>query len=630
MKAKKILGLSLFVTLMTFGFSNAQNIDTLPNDVNSANTDVYCPKLTVLLRYGDRDTSRYGQVTELQKFLKSYFALADKDYITSGIFGALTRKHVINYQAENDIILTGVVGAVSRAKISEVCGDSVNSPVSTNNTNTTTTRNNPSSSNSTTPSVSSNSWGTSTVTNTGATTSAVVTPTTSVTSTSTGKTYNGIEISLANYSKLTGYSINTNWADRPTNCINHSVCMNPIEAGQVIGQEFLSTYPLSKEWFGPFTFSETGGADPTFPPGISYEIVNGNMFRLKGTNRNVITGSTLSGNVNSFWKVCDATGDCHPFLVSFTSYRPGPGMTGYVSITANGKKGVGPVDNESTTLTVGSPVNFQWTSVGTSKCTISLTGPYASGKTTRTINFSSSATSGSQSQTFQAGDEGGWQAAIDCPITTGGSAPTNTTFVVASPVKISPAGTTINVPLGTIYGGMVNGVYQGKALTATGGSGGTYKWSVVGGALPPGYSMNGDGNWTINATTPGTYTATIRATDYTDQNLYDEQKYTWVIAAGATTNGGASSNPPIVVSPASQTINIADKNLPPGSMQMTASGGTGSYSWSSSGALPPGYSFNSAGVFTWGPTQSGTYTAQITARDSSGATGQASFTWIVQ
>ena len=49
-------------------------------------------------------------------------------------------------------------------------------------------------------------------------------------------------------------------------------------------------------------------------------------------------------------------------------------------------------------------------------------------------------------------------------------------------------------------------------LSATGGSK-PYQWSIVAGALDPGFSLNDNGVISGKATAPGTYHVTVRATD---------------------------------------------------------------------------------------------------------------------
>ena len=64
------------------------------------------------------------------------------------------------------------------------------------------------------------------------------------------------------------------------------------------------------------------------------------------------------------------------------------------------------------------------------------------------------------------------------------------------------------------------------------------------------------------------------------------------------------------------------------SLQLAASGGTAPYTWSASG-LPSGLSISSSGLVSGTPTTAGTYSVTVTAKDSAGKTGSATFGWTI-
>jgi hypothetical protein len=64
-------------------------------------------------------------------------------------------------------------------------------------------------------------------------------------------------------------------------------------------------------------------------------------------------------------------------------------------------------------------------------------------------------------------------------------------------------------------------------------------------------------------------------------------------------------------------------------LQMRATGGTGSYSWAANG-LPPGLSINpSTGLITGNPSAIGTYMVSVTAVSGVGSSNFTTFTWTV-
>jgi len=90
-------------------------------------------------------------------------------------------------------------------------------------------------------------------------------------------------------------------------------------------------------------------------------------------------------------------------------------------------------------------------------------------------------------------------------------------------------------------------------------------------------------------------------------------------AAGTTSSGVTVTNP------GSKTGVVGTA----ASLTVSASGGTGSYTWTASG-LPTGLSIaSSTGVISGTPTTAGTYSTTVTATDTASATGSATFTWTI-
>ncbi|GAB3923078.1 hypothetical protein GCM10029976_012780 [Kribbella albertanoniae] len=135
---------------------------------------------------------------------------------------------------------------------------------------------------------------------------------------------------------------------------------------------------------------------------------------------------------------------------------------------------------------------------------------------------------------------------------------------------------------------------------------------------PAKVNVGGSSNLTIStsASTPaGDYTITVTGTKGTDtaQATYK-----------LTVTGGASTTLK-VVNPNQQT----SKKGAAVSLQISASGGSGSYSYSATG-LPAGLSINpSTGLISGSPTTAATYRPTVKVTDSAGASASATFYWFV-
>ncbi|MCW0216887.1 MAG: putative Ig domain-containing protein, partial [Prosthecobacter sp.] len=152
--------------------------------------------------------------------------------------------------------------------------------------------------------------------------------------------------------------------------------------------------------------------------------------------------------------------------------------------------------------------------------------------------------------------------------------------------------------------------YSAQTLTATGGTG-PYVWDVSVGTLPTGMSLSAAGVISGTPTSaPGTYNITVRATDtYSCQST---RAYALVVNC-----------PTVTVSPSSVPNAVQYVSY---SQTLTASGGTGPYTWTqTSGTLPTGMSFSSAGVLSGTPTVTGTFSLVLRAQDANGCFGSRSY-----
>jgi uncharacterized protein YhjY with autotransporter beta-barrel domain len=143
-----------------------------------------------------------------------------------------------------------------------------------------------------------------------------------------------------------------------------------------------------------------------------------------------------------------------------------------------------------------------------------------------------------------------------------------------------------------------------QTLSATGGSGG-YTYALASGALPAGLSLNTTtGAVTGTPTANGLANFTVRVTDGNG----DAGTRAYALNIGSNSLAINPTTLPAAVqgSPYSQTV--------------TATGGTGPYTYAIiAGALPPGLTFNATtGVISGTPTGTGTFSVTIQATDSVG------------
>lgn len=173
---------------------------------------------------------------------------------------------------------------------------------------------------------------------------------------------------------------------------------------------------------------------------------------------------------------------------------------------------------------------------------------------------------------------------------------------------------TINLPSydgSTLPPAMVGGAYA-LGFGADGGAP-PYTWSVASGSLPPGLALTSpyagsDNNSQLSGTptTAGTYTFTMRVSDYDGQQA--TQQFSLTVA------------PPLQITPT--TLPAGTVGVPY-SHNLPAQGGTPPYTWSliTSNELPPGFTLDTTApdynnVLTGTPTQAGTFSFPMQVSDS--------------
>ena len=151
------------------------------------------------------------------------------------------------------------------------------------------------------------------------------------------------------------------------------------------------------------------------------------------------------------------------------------------------------------------------------------------------------------------------------------------------------------VQASTLPAGIVNTRYS-QQLVFSGGSSPSYTVSATG--LPPGLSLANSGILSGTPTSAGTFNLSVSVKD----------------SAGFA----ASGNFALTIFPA---LTITSTSLPPGtvgvtySQSLSASGGSGGYSWSASG-VPQGLSVNTDGQISGTPGTAGSFPLNLTVRDS--------------
>jgi hypothetical protein len=164
----------------------------------------------------------------------------------------------------------------------------------------------------------------------------------------------------------------------------------------------------------------------------------------------------------------------------------------------------------------------------------------------------------------------------------------------------------------TLANGTVGQQYS-DTLAATGGTG-TKSWTRSGN-LPAGLTLSAAGAITGTPTAAGTSTFTVTVTDSATRTASKQLSIT--IAAAA---------PPLTISTATLPNGAVGTGY---SATLTATGGSGSYSWTrTGGSLPAGLSLATSGAITGTPTAAGaaTFTVQVADTASHTASKQLSIT----
>lgn len=130
----------------------------------------------------------------------------------------------------------------------------------------------------------------------------------------------------------------------------------------------------------------------------------------------------------------------------------------------------------------------------------------------------------------------------------------------------------------------------------------------------------------VNTLDPnGTWTLSI--SDDTALDTGTLNCWSLYLATLSCADGGGPCCNPITITPATLSSGTAGTNY---SATLTASGGTGPYTFSMSGSLPAGLTLSTAGVLSGIPSQTGNFSFTVTATDSTGCAGNQSYSLVIQ
>lgn len=175
-----------------------------------------------------------------------------------------------------------------------------------------------------------------------------------------------------------------------------------------------------------------------------------------------------------------------------------------------------------------------------------------------------------------------------------------------------PPVTTFTISPTTIASGAVNAAFSPVTFTATGATG-AVTFAVTAGPLPRGMTLTPAGVLSGTPTQGGTFVFTLTAADSSGDS--GSQSYSLQITC-----------PTITVTPTTLPTDTSGTAYSP--VTFTESGGIGAATFAESGVLPTGMTF-AAAVLSGTPTQSGSFSLQITATDSASCTGSVSDTLII-
>jgi large repetitive protein len=155
----------------------------------------------------------------------------------------------------------------------------------------------------------------------------------------------------------------------------------------------------------------------------------------------------------------------------------------------------------------------------------------------------------------------------------------------------------------------INQAYTAPALTASGAT--VSAWSLAGGALPPGLTLNPNGVISGTPTQSGNFFFTVQASGEGATDV----KQLGIFVLAPLDLGLAPTGTPV----SSQPVAVNMKLATPFTWGIKATGGREPYTYSAS-TLPAGITLNPDGTFTGTPTLAGVTKSTLTVKDVRGTT----------
>ena len=384
------------------------------------------------------------------------------------------------------------------------------------------------------------------------------------------------------------------------------------------GTEASSDTSLDSQYFshsGVVITASAGDSDY----GVIYPATSPNVVSVGGTN--LATSSNSRGWTESVWNTTtgsEGTGS------GCSAYEPQPSWQTSLGLSGCTKR----IDNDvaadadpATGVAVYDTTNGNggWNEVGgTSASSPMIAAMYALGGNAGTSPANDIYTHTSNFYDVTSGkDASSCSPAFLCTAETGYDGPTG----IGTPNGITGletgtgTGNTVTVTNPGSQSGTVGTAVSLQISASDSASGQTLTYTATG--LPAGLSISSSGLISGTPTTAGSSSVTVTAKDTTGAS--GSASFTWTISS-------TTGNTVTVTNPGSQSGTVGTAVSLQISGSDSASGQTLTYTAT---GLPAGLSISSSGLISGTPTTAGTSSVTVTAKDTTGASGSAGFTWTI-